>query len=57
MKQLFYCFGASTFNFSQVEISTKEEGIYPPENSRHYFAAVRETIPYKDLITNKVFKV
>lgn len=57
LKQLFYCFGVSTFNYSQIEVSLKQEGMFKIANSRHYFASLREPIPYKDMITSKLFKV
>ena len=41
LRQVYYRFGASTFNYSQIEVSLKEEGIYKYENASHYFMALK----------------
>jgi hypothetical protein len=41
LKQLFYCFGVSFFNYSQVEILPGPESKYPmPVSAAHYYSVL-----------------
>lgn len=50
LKQVFYCFGVSLFNYSQMEMIEKKKGVeYMPEGSSHYMEVLSQKIPYHDL--------
>lgn len=50
LKQIFYCFAVSFFNYSQVEILSGPNSRYHmAENARHYYSVLNEQILYKDL--------
>jgi hypothetical protein len=57
LRQVFYCFGVSLFNYSQVELLEGESAYAMPPEARHYYCCLEETIPYKDLENNKIFKI
>lgn len=58
LKQIFYCFGVSLYNYSQVEVVGGTPSVYKmPPDSKHYFSVLTEKIPYKDLETKRVFKL
>jgi hypothetical protein len=57
LKQIFYCFAVSLFNYAQVEVNMDSQSIYAmPEGARHYFASLNEPILYPDLRDQRIFK-
>ena len=58
LKQLFYCFGVSLYNYSRVEVLPESEKRYLlHKEARHYYSVVNEPILYRDLQKNKLFKL
>lgn len=57
MHQVFYSFGASCYNYGSVEIGLKDEPSFKIEDSEHYFASLKKKVPYKDLESNKLFRI
>lgn len=58
LKQTFYCFALSTFNYSQVEIVTTDAPKFDAyEGAKHYFESLTDKIPYKDLEDSNIFKI
>jgi len=50
LKQTFYCFGVSLYNYGQVEVVGGPQSVHQmPAESRHYFSVLGEKIPYKEL--------
>jgi hypothetical protein len=49
LKQTFYCFGASVYNYSQVEIVTTSSQNILFSAASQYGDCLKEKIPYKDL--------
>jgi hypothetical protein len=56
LKQVFYCFAVSLFNYSEVDV-LEGSSLAMPEDARHYYSALEEAIPYKDLENNKIFRI
>jgi hypothetical protein len=39
LKQIFYCFAVSLYNYSQVDVPVGPESIYPmPKKIKHYYS-------------------
>lgn len=58
LKQVFYCFAVSLFNYSQVEILQGPESKFAIcSKAKHYYKVLQEEIAYKDLENNKMFKI
>lgn len=58
LKQIFYCFGVSFYNYSQVDIlgeSVAPE--YLKGQAKSYFDCLTERIPYRDLEGKNLFKL
>lgn len=49
LKQTFYCFGMSLYNYAQVEIVPKSSKPLLYTTGQHYFDSLKEPIRYKDL--------
>jgi hypothetical protein len=50
LKQVFYCFGVSLYNYSQLEVVGGVKSVFKmPEEAKHYFSILGEKILYKDL--------
>ncbi len=49
LKQIFYCFAISLYNYSQVQIIEGERRYEVYGESKHYFSSIHEKIPYRDL--------
>ena len=56
LKDMFYCFGVSLFNYSQVEVLYGNKSVYPG-SYQHYYDILDEKIQYKDLADRKIFKL
>ena len=58
LKQIFYCFGVSLYNYSQIEVLGEGNDVsYMGENVNSYFSSLKERIPYRDLDVKNVFKI
>lgn len=57
LKQVFYSFGVSVYNYSQVEVITNLDGSFRISEAAHYFSCLHEKIPYKDLQASKLLKL
>lgn len=53
LKQQYYCFAVSVYNYAQVEINMSMDSLFPmPEEAKHYCSSLTEPIIYKDLQDN-----
>jgi|JI9StandDraft_2_1071091.scaffolds.fasta_scaffold513816_2 hypothetical protein len=57
LRQEFYCFGVSLYNYSQMEMLSKPEGVFGMHRSQHYLTTLDQKVPYKDLADSKLFKL
>ena len=56
--QIFYCFGVSLYNYSQIEVLGEGTDVtYMGEDVNSYFGSLKERIPYKDLDVKNIFKI
>jgi len=57
LKQTFYCFALSLYNYAQVEVVPKSVKNLLYTTGQHYFDCLKETVPYKDLQESNIFKI